>query len=382
MKLRLFFIFVILYVIAAFGWLAFSLIDSSNAIYKTNRELLEAGKYACILNVIQKGKNNEFISADTQTIYLQEIEMEADSNRIREFLRYYNSGTYKPIFTFKEGKINLGIDISKTVLNRLEIERVRKVRLHIFQAVLLSLLVGIGVYGVYYSVQIIYRLNKQQNNFLLSVTHELKTPIAAMKLLLQTIRVRELPREKQNELIDKAVANSDRLNELTENMLTAMQIENDKYNYGKEPFSVTEMIEKLVESYSLRAEIEAQIEEGIEMEGDRFVIRISLNNLLENAIKYGKDNPIFVGLTFKKNKAIIEIKDHGIGIPEAEKKKIFKKFYRVEDEETRDTKGTGLGLFIVKETIEKHKGSIVVSDNHPKGTIFTIVVPAKKMSSP
>jgi len=117
------------------------------------------------------------------------------------------------------------------------------------------------------------------------------------------------------------------------------------------------------------------IEENVEVYGDRFILRISMNNLLENAIKYGNSASISVRLFTQENMAVIEIKDQGIGIPESERKKIFKKFYRVGDEEVRETKGTGLGLFIVKETVEKHGGNVRVTQNEPQGSIFRVELP-------
>ena len=195
---------------------------------------------------------------------------------------------------------------------------------------------------------------------------------------MQTIRTRKLPEEKRNELLDKAVNNADRLNELTENMLTAMQIENDNYIYGREVFSITDMMQNLAESYRLRTDLTADIEDDVEIVGDRFILRISMNNLLENAIKYGNDLPVEVSMKVEKDKAVIRVIDQGIGIAESERKKIFKKFYRVEDEEVRDSKGTGLGLFILKETIEKHDGTIRIKNNQPKGTVFIVELPLKR----
>ncbi len=99
-----------------------------------------------------------------------------------------------------------------------------------------------------------------------------------------------------------------------------------------------------------------------------------LNNLIENAIKYSDNQPVEINLFNRKEEIILEVKDQGIGIDPSYKKKIFKKFYRIQDEETRETKGSGLGLFIVKQAVEKHKGKIAVSDNEPKGTVFTITL--------
>lgn len=375
MRLRLFFILIIAYVIAAFGWLTYSLVDFSSSKYELQTQVLRAGRQACVLKLIEMGKNGAFEGDDPRTVYLRQIEMRVDTQSVHRFLTTFNYGSYKAQFQGSPERLNLDVRISPAKQTELKMEEKRRTRIYLFQSILLTLLVGVGIYGVYYSVSAIYNLNKQQNNFLLSVTHEFKTPIAAMKLMLQTIRNRELEREKQNELLDNAIENSDRLNELTENMLTAMQIENDRYQYAYDEFSISDMVQRLVEYYSVKNDMTADIEDDLEMIGDRFVLRISVNNIVENAIKYSDNKPVHVSLERKKNKAILKISDQGIGIPPAERKRIFKRFYRIQDEETRETKGTGLGLYIVRQTIRKHGGSIKITENKPQGTTFIIELP-------
>jgi signal transduction histidine kinase len=110
--------------------------------------------------------------------------------------------------------------------------------------------------------------------------------------------------------------------------------------------------------------------------GDRHGIRSVFNNLLENAAKYSTVQPVIqIQNTSENDRFIFEIKDNGVGIPSHEKSKVFDKFYRVGNEDTRSTKGTGLGLYIVNQIIKAHKGSIQVLDNEPKGTIFKIIFP-------
>ncbi len=375
MKLRLFFLLIIAYVIAAFGWLTYSLVNFSNKEYRLQNQVLNAGRQACVLRLLELGKSGDFKSDDEQTVLLQQVEMRVDTNRVHKYLRSYNYSSYLADFVTIGEKMLLEVMVSPSKRLDLSIDLKKRTRLYLFQSILLTMLVGFGIYGVYYSVSAIYNLNKQQNNFLLSVTHEFKTPIAAMKLMLQTIRSRDLPLEKRNELLDKAIINSDRLNELTENMLTAMQIENDRYQYAVEEFSISDMMNKLFEHYRTRNEMTSDIEQGLDFVGDRFVLRISINNLVENAIKYSENQPVHVSLKSENDKFILKVEDQGIGIPTSEKKKIFRRFYRIQDEETRETKGTGLGLFIVKQTIRKHGGFVKIDDNSPKGTIVTVELP-------
>ncbi|MBI1306110.1 MAG: GHKL domain-containing protein [Bacteroidetes bacterium] len=378
MRLRFFFFLIIIYVIAAFGWLTYSLVTFSHNEYTLKDQILKAGMQACVLRVIEMGKNDEFATANAEVYHLRQIELNVDPDKLNRFLKSYNYGSYQAKFGVQGDLKTIDLVVAAEKTQEIKSELDSKVRLYMFEAVLLTILVGAGIYGVYSSVQMIYNLNKQQNNFLLSVTHELKTPIAAMKLMLQTIRHRNLPDEKRNELMDKAIENSDRLNELTENMLTAMQIENDRYMYARDLFSVSDMMHSAEEHYRNQIPISAEIEENLEMVGDRFILRISLNNLIENAIKYSGNQPIHIRLFAQKDKAVIEVCDEGPGVPESERKKIFKRFYRVEDEEIRDTKGTGLGLFIVKQSVEKHKGNVSVRPNSPKGSIFRIELPLVK----
>lgn len=100
------------------------------------------------------------------------------------------------------------------------------------------------------------------------------------------------------------------------------------------------------------------------------------NNLVENAVKYSNGHPeIDISLSSRDQQIILQVADHGIGIPEEDKTRIFEKFYRIGNEETRKTKGTGLGLFIVNQIVRAHRGQIRVLDNKPKGTIFRIEIP-------
>lgn len=378
MKLRLFFILIIIYVIAAFGWLTYSLVSFSiNEAYMKN-QILKAGRQACILGVIEQGKNEQLRGRNTSRWYLKQIELEIDTSTLNQYLHELYFGSFVANYTQVGNNNHLSIEISPSKMEEIDQDLNNKIRLHVFQAILLTILVGAGIYGVYYSVNTLYNLNKQQTNFLLSVTHEFKTPIASVKLMLQTIMNRDLPREKQLELLDKAIQNSDRLNELTENMLTAMQIEKEKYNYDHDEFSVTDLMNNVVASYIHKNEITADLQDNVLFKGDRFVLRISVNNLVENAIKYSDEKPVHLKLIQDKNWINIEVHDQGIGIPKRFRNKIFKRFYRIQDEETRDTKGTGLGLYIVQQVVKKHKGKVVIEDNKPAGTIFIIKLPVPK----
>ncbi len=334
-----------------------------------------AGLNACTLQVMQNAKNGQLGNDTVHEYYLKQLKIEVDTVRLKSFVRDRFNDNYLALITqisLKEKTIELKINPSK--LQELELERFQQRNIWIYQSILLLVLVAGGIYGVFYTIDNIYQLNKRQNNFLLSVTHEFKTPIAAIRLMLQTSKNPKVKEEKKAELIENSIENTFRLEELAENMLVSMQIENDKYQYSLSEIDLTEMINQIVASQCIKGDISGDITAGVRVQGDNFILRMVINNLIENAFKYSNNQSIEVNLYTLNDKKIIEVKDQGIGIPKEEYKNIFKKFYRIQEEETRTTKGTGLGLFIVKEAIERHNGSVWVGANHPQGTSFKITL--------
>jgi two-component system, OmpR family, phosphate regulon sensor histidine kinase PhoR len=222
------------------------------------------------------------------------------------------------------------------------------------------------------------QLSEQQKNFLLSVTHELKSPLASVKLIIETLLKRELEKEKQKTLLSNALGDTDRLNKLVENILLAAKIENSAFLLYKENINLSEYLEEEIKQI-LYLDTPAQkvvmhIQPNVFFPIDKTIFSSIFLNLLENAWKYSPANsPVKIVLKEQGNGLVLNVCDEGIGIPEAEKQKIFKKFYRIGSEEIRNTSGTGLGLYIVKYLVEKHNGTILVENNEPKGTIFEVI---------
>lgn len=241
---------------------------------------------------------------------------------------------------------------------------------------LLVILIGAAV--VYSSFRRSIKLSRQQNNFMLSVTHELKSPIAAMKLNLQTMERHNLDTDKRELLVDRCVKEANRLNDLCNNMLLASQMEGRQYKPSKEKLSLTEIVDDSLKDYSARypGRIIANELEEFTLIGDKVLLQMAMNNLLENAIKYTPaDEPITVDLFSRNDNAVFRVCDHGPGIPDDEKNKIFNKFYRVGNEETRKSKGTGLGLYLTAKIVRQHDGKLLVKDNVPNGAIFEMCLP-------
>lgn len=238
-----------------------------------------------------------------------------------------------------------------------------------------------------YGINLIRKANKkerslldQKNNFLLSITHELKTPLATTKLQLQTLKKHQLPQEKQQELIEVAINESNRLNALIDNVLLATRMQQNEYVISKENTNLSEFVSTVLTT-NYKHEIDSGelvmgIDERVFYDIDKIAFPSIITNLIDNAFKYSNET-IEVKLILKKvgNGVNVTVYDKGIGISDDEKPKIFSQFYRSGSEEIRKTKGTGLGLFIVKYLVEKHNGNISVKDNNSRGSIFEIILP-------
>src|ERR1700761_253061 len=246
-----------------------------------------------------------------------------------------------------------------------------------------SMFITVLVVGAYYlhkSINNDQKLQEQKKNFLLSVTHELKSPLASIKILLQTIQKRDLNKAQTLNFIDKALLDIERLDDMVENMLLASKIDNRSYTFPKAEFNLSVLVDNIVNRLQLNKcdineqLINAEIEPKIEITGDKFALTSVVTNLIENAIKYsGPCEVVDVKLFARDEKVYLEVADHGIGIADHEKNRIFERFYRVGSEETRNTKGTGLGLYIVKEVLNRHDATIKVKDNDPTGSVFEVV---------
>jgi two-component system phosphate regulon sensor histidine kinase PhoR len=238
------------------------------------------------------------------------------------------------------------------------------------------ILLSLGVLQIRKVLRKEAELARQQNNFIMSVSHELKSPIASAKLQLQTLLKHELSKEKQNEILQNALNDTERLNSLVENILLANSVENNAYLLNKESVNLKEYFSEIIntnahlKSKNVFVTGEDNIKEAI----DKIAFQSILLNLVENAVKYSFDGAIDIIINIKteNNQTVIAVSDKGVGIEDGEKENIFKKFYRTGDENTRKTKGTGLGLYLVKKFVEAHGATIKVKNNIPKGSIFEI----------
>ena len=286
----------------------------------------------------------------------------------------------KQMFAYKLQQLNRTDTSFQHNLAQINDERERKTSQYIGEGTTFLLLILVGAVFVYRATKKQIRLSQQQQNFMMAVTHELKTPIAVTRLNLETLQKHrpELDESKQQKLIATSLQETDRLNDLTNNILIAAQLESGRYQLNKLDIDLSQLITDAMEDLKHRFHhrtIDAQIQENIFVTGEKNLLLMMVNNLLDNAVKYSA-GPIKIKLKKEHRKAILKIADEGEGIPEDEKRKIFEKFYRIGNETTRSAKGTGLGLYLCKRIVHDHKGSISIQDNSPKGSIFIVTLHA------
>lgn len=256
----------------------------------------------------------------------------------------------------------------------------RKTAQYVGEGVTFFLLIMAGAVFVFRAVRRELRTSREQQHFMIAITHELKTPIAVAKLNLETMQKRKLDEVQQQRLIQTTLEETNRLNALCNNMLLASQIEAGGYRITNEETNISELISNCVQDFTRRypqQKIETAIKHDVFVSGDRLLLQMLANNLIENAIKYGtRDLPVSVSVSEEANRVSFQVKDLGKGIADEEKEKIFSKFYRIGNAATKAAKGTGLGLYLCKKIAAQHIANISVTDNNPTGAIFTVSLPA------
>jgi two-component system sensor histidine kinase CiaH len=237
-------------------------------------------------------------------------------------------------------------------------------------------LLFLGIWWIKKNVWQDLKRAQKEKNFLLAVTHELKTPIAAIRLNSQTLKNRELSKEQSKELCADIITESNRLETLVNNILLATQFEQNTSVGNWQSVNFSNVVENQVKRFQQlfpERHVNSSIQMNIEMNGEENMLVSLLFNLLENANKYSPNSEaISVSLKASEHVILLEVSDQGAGIPNEERKAVFEKFHRVGNEQTRSQKGTGLGLYIVKEICKAHRADINISDNTPRGTRFQI----------
>ncbi len=254
-------------------------------------------------------------------------------------------------------------------------------------AFLAFVLVGVVMY-LTLSVEAI-NLNRRQSNFIDSVTHELKSPLASLKLYLQTLGRRQVSPQEQADFVQFMLDDVDRLDTLINHLLDAARLEHRVVDADVEDIDVAQILAHCVEGVCLRYRVPRAIvrldAESCVVEARAVDIDLVFRNLIDNAVKYAHDDPV-VEVTAQRTadeKCVVRISDNGKGIPHDMRRKIFGRFFRRGEELERETPGLGLGLHIVHTLVRRLHGKIRVKDRDGgPGTTFEVVLPLKRMEKP
>ena len=263
----------------------------------------------------------------------------------------------------------------------------REVALLVLGAVFFALIITGMVLNTIFLVREIRR-SEQHDAFLNSVTHELKTPIASIKLYLETLKARDVAPEKRAEFYDVMLTDTDRLLHTVEQVLQAGRAGEKRRQMNVSEVDVggvlTDAISTVRTRYHLDDDVIRMTEPaaGMKVLGDDDELRTVFVNLLDNAVKYSGDArriTIRTKRSVLNSKVDVFVRDNGIGIPTSELKRVFKRFYRVSDEAAKGAKGTGLGLAIVRSIVAKHGGHIRAdSKGSMRGSTFVVQLPLIK----
>jgi two-component system, OmpR family, sensor histidine kinase SenX3 len=230
------------------------------------------------------------------------------------------------------------------------------------------------------------RRNEQHDAFINAVTHELKTPIASIRLYLETLKTREVDEDQRREFYNIMLADSDRLLLTVEQVLRAGRTGLKRRRISNSVIDLGEMVQECLELTRVRYGLneshliynESPEAKAVKVSGDIDELRAAFSNLLDNAVKYSDDEVrVSVSVsTLDEKRVAVRVADEGIGIPNAQLKRIFKRFYRVPGRFMARVKGTGLGLFIVHSVVQKHGGRVFAeSRGLGHGSTFTVHLP-------
>lgn len=276
----------------------------------------------------------------------------------------------------KKQSIPLNAKNYQSQIEKIENDSKKKVNQYNGEGSIFLLVIMAGALVFYKAVRRQFKISQEQQNFMMAITHELKTPIAVAKLNLETMQKRKLDENQQQRLIYNTISETNRLDTLCNNMLISSQIEAGGYRFVKEEIDLGKLVHTCTEEFITRypnRTINKNIEKEIFITGDPMLLQIAVNNLIENALKYSpKDMPVGINLELNDTVAELQVTDNGPGIEDDEKQKVFAKFYRLGNEATKRAKGTGLGLYITRKIVKNHGGNIFILNNTNAGSIFTI----------
>ncbi len=260
----------------------------------------------------------------------------------------------------------------------------RRVLMFAMEGSFFVLLTILGAYMIYRTLRQSEELKNRQENFIQAVTHELKIPVASIKLYLETMASGKFDQEKMKGFVPRMLDDCSRLEGLVDNVLEAGRLSRRGHqaklvesNLSNDLLDYIEEMRPMTERYKMK--VIAEIEPELRIRSDFHALRRVVTALIDNAIKYSPENRREMTITARKSGArTVEIifADKGVGVAKMEQGKVFERFYRTGNENTRSVKGTGIGLFLVKQIISEHRGTVELkSEGSDMGSQFVIRLP-------
>ncbi len=278
--------------------------------------------------------------------------------------------------------VELLIRLQGTTLD--QIAKARTQRNLIF-ITLVNLVLILGIVTLFRNMSREMILAQMKTDFVANVSHELRTPLALIRMYSETLEMGRIKSDKKKREYYRTIMDeSARLTQLINNILDFSKIESRKKTYNLQPTQLESLVKNTVNMYRFQFEQKGfTLKENMEKDLpdvllDSEAIVLVLVNIMDNAIKFSPDDKrIDISLKRQKNHIVLSITDHGIGISESEQNKIFDKFYRSESSLIHDTKGSGLGLSLVKHIMEVHHGRVTVQSKQNTGSTFSLIFPVK-----
>jgi signal transduction histidine kinase len=285
----------------------------------------------------------------------------------------------KPLWLLPQ--YNLGITLKGKTIDELVKARTTQ---NLLMIAGITLLIIIGIWLVFRNIKKEIRLAQIKSDFVSNVSHELRTPLSLISMFAETLEMgRVKTDEKKNEYYSIIHSETNRLSSIVNKVLNFSKMEAGKRIFHFEKIDLNEVTENIFNTYSFHLQnngfqFEFLPDKNIpEVNIDTDAVAEAVINLIDNAIKYSEENRAVTLRTGKQNNfAFVEVEDKGIGIPEADRKKIFEKFFRVSTGHIHNTKGTGLGLSLVKQIVDAHNGKITLTSTLGKGSCFRLFFPA------
>ncbi len=255
----------------------------------------------------------------------------------------------------------------------------------LFEGCFLMLLILSGVYVIFVYWNKQNRLNQTQSNFVASVSHELKSPLASIQLYLETLKYQDVSKEDSKDFIETMLSDTTRLSGLIENILQSSKADPKSMELQTQKIDLGQLLSEVVNDHKRqfeekKCEVKLQLEASPILVLDKKALQMVFNNLIGNALRY---SPAGSSLRIHLHRTgrfwDVDFVDKGIGFEKKDMKKVFKKFYRVQNKDTQNIEGAGLGLFISSEIVKNHKGRLkVMSPGRGQGSVFTVSLPISR----